>query len=302
MSLIINLAVGGDWPGSPDGSTVFPQTFDVDYARYWTRDETELINPDFDRSGSGLNGWSTFGDSIGNVIAETEAVLDGTHSLKMYGEFDSFNNYSGAFQGIAVNGGQSITADASAFIRSEDSILGTSNEVLMKLEYYSSFGAAHGSPDFLGEESLLIADGSTSEGIWIPHQITDIVPASAVEARVTFLFHQPGFDGGAVHIDAVSLIAGAPPIPGDANGDGSVDLLDLDILGANFGAMGSASFADGDFNGDGNVDLLDLDILGSNFGTGSPSTAVPEPISLGLLLLCAACLQTRQRLRTSAEA
>jgi beta-glucanase (GH16 family) len=31
--LILNLAVGGDWPGSPDGSTAFPQTMTVDYVR-----------------------------------------------------------------------------------------------------------------------------------------------------------------------------------------------------------------------------------------------------------------------------
>lgn len=31
--LLINLAVGGDWPGSPDGFTVFPQTLRVDYVR-----------------------------------------------------------------------------------------------------------------------------------------------------------------------------------------------------------------------------------------------------------------------------
>ncbi|WP_354637955.1 ricin-type beta-trefoil lectin domain protein [Kitasatospora camelliae] len=31
--LILNLAVGGDWPGSPDGSSSFPQTMVVDYVR-----------------------------------------------------------------------------------------------------------------------------------------------------------------------------------------------------------------------------------------------------------------------------
>jgi len=33
--LILNLAVGGDWPGNPDGSTVFPQTMLVDWVRVW---------------------------------------------------------------------------------------------------------------------------------------------------------------------------------------------------------------------------------------------------------------------------
>ncbi|MGW5668566.1 ricin-type beta-trefoil lectin domain protein [Micromonospora sp. NPDC003776] len=31
--MLLNVAVGGNWPGSPDGSTVFPQTMVVDYVR-----------------------------------------------------------------------------------------------------------------------------------------------------------------------------------------------------------------------------------------------------------------------------
>jgi len=37
MYFIANLAVGGDWPGSPNGSTVFPNYFDLDYVRIWQR-------------------------------------------------------------------------------------------------------------------------------------------------------------------------------------------------------------------------------------------------------------------------
>jgi beta-glucanase (GH16 family) len=37
MYLLINLAVGGDWPGPPDRSTVFPSEFLVDYVRVWRR-------------------------------------------------------------------------------------------------------------------------------------------------------------------------------------------------------------------------------------------------------------------------
>jgi len=35
--LILNVAVGGDWPGSPDGTTVFPQQMLVDYVRVYTK-------------------------------------------------------------------------------------------------------------------------------------------------------------------------------------------------------------------------------------------------------------------------
>lgn len=35
--LLLDLAVGGTWPGSPDSSTVFPSYFDVDYVRVWQK-------------------------------------------------------------------------------------------------------------------------------------------------------------------------------------------------------------------------------------------------------------------------
>jgi beta-glucanase (GH16 family) len=35
--LLINLAVGGTWPGAPDATTVFPATMRVDYVRVYQR-------------------------------------------------------------------------------------------------------------------------------------------------------------------------------------------------------------------------------------------------------------------------
>jgi beta-glucanase (GH16 family) len=35
--LLLNLAVGGDWPGKPDSTTVFPQRMEVDYVRVYAR-------------------------------------------------------------------------------------------------------------------------------------------------------------------------------------------------------------------------------------------------------------------------
>jgi beta-glucanase (GH16 family) len=35
--IILNVAVGGDWPGSPDNTTVFPQQMLVDYVRAYTK-------------------------------------------------------------------------------------------------------------------------------------------------------------------------------------------------------------------------------------------------------------------------
>lgn len=40
VHFLLNLAVGGTWPGSPDASTEFPASFKVDYVRAYTLDET----------------------------------------------------------------------------------------------------------------------------------------------------------------------------------------------------------------------------------------------------------------------
>ncbi|MFK7949692.1 MAG: family 16 glycosylhydrolase [Saprospiraceae bacterium] len=36
--LILNVAVGGNWPGNPDATTTFPQKMYVDYIRYYSKD------------------------------------------------------------------------------------------------------------------------------------------------------------------------------------------------------------------------------------------------------------------------
>ena len=86
--------------------------------------------------------------------------------------------------------------------------------------------------------------------------------------------------------------------PGDANGDGVVNLLDLDILGQNYGKT-DAVWEDGDFNGDKAVNLLDLDILGRHYGQCQDGGAVPEPATLSLLALGASLPLFRRKRFTS---
>lgn len=57
------------------------------------------------------------------------------------------------------------------------------------------------------------------------------------------------------------------PCPGDLNNDGAVDLTDLAMLLAHFGAASGATAADGDLDGDDDVDLSDLTGLLGAFGT-----------------------------------
>jgi hypothetical protein len=58
-------------------------------------------------------------------------------------------------------------------------------------------------------------------------------------------------------------------IPGDVNGDGSVDTLDLAIIANDFHATGpGVGLAQGDLNGDGVVDFLDYEQVITNYNYG----------------------------------
>ena len=262
-NIILNLAVGGDFGGDPNGSTIWPQTLSVDYVRYWQAatdppqtGENLLRNFGFDDAGGSLNSWSTFGNTIPNVSASQELSLDGNSSLKIFGQFNGAENASGVSQGVAISGGESLTAGAFAQTPSNDTLFGKNNEVIMKIEFYSVFGAEFGSTGFLSEVSQLIHDGSTAEDIWHEHSLSATAPENAVEARISFVFDQPLFDNGAIWIDSVSLFAELTA-SGDFDGDGDYSCSDVDALVSEIVAGENGAMFD--LTGDGAVDNADLD-------------------------------------------
>ena len=74
-------------------------------------------------------------------------------------------------------------------------------------------------------------------------------------------------------------LAFAPVTPGDANGDGQVDVNDLTVVLTNFGQTAGMTWTEGDFADNGAVNVNDLAIVLSNFGStaGTAMNGVPEP-------------------------
>jgi hypothetical protein len=106
-----------------------------------------------------------------------------------------------------------------------------------------------------------------------------------------------------------------PPIPGDVNLDGSVNLMDLSILQKNFGQSNRIIWTDGDMNGDGTVNRSDLLALVNNFGVGGTiavgadldealklagfaPAAVPEPSTAWAAVLFAFFIRRACRFRS----
>jgi hypothetical protein len=94
-----------------------------------------------------------------------------------------------------------------------------------------------------------------------------------------------------------------PPLPGDANLDGSVNGSDFSVLASNFGRTTQPDWGRADFNQDGSVDGTDFGLLASNYGRSAPgaaggvgvlSVSVPEPASAWVLALAAPLLRRRR--------
>ncbi|MCC6683054.1 MAG: hypothetical protein IT445_19320 [Phycisphaeraceae bacterium] len=93
--------------------------------------------------------------------------------------------------------------------------------------------------------------------------------------------------------------------PGDANGDGMVNLADLQILGDNWQSA-TANWGTADFTWDGLVNLADLQIIGDNWGYGTGpdlsfdeavervGIVIPEPTTIALLGLTLPLLLRRR--------
>ncbi len=91
----------------------------------------------------------------------------------------------------------------------------------------------------------------------------------------------PAIDGKRALTDADTKALRARYSPnGDLNGDGRIDIDDLEIMAANYGKRAAAgSSVLGDLNGDGVVDDKDLEILKKNYSFEAPKVLPINPPS-----------------------
>ena len=231
--IILNVAVGGSWPGNPDGTTVFPQQMLVDYVRVYAPTNLGscganlLSNPGFE-SGN-LANWTTYGNlaAVGyNVSSQSIAsrpVHDDTNVCKIYGQFTGATNYSGVFQDVSASAGQSYAANAWLLTPSDDQIAGA-NAAWIEVSFRDA------SAKILADYRSPPITASTAPGLWLNFSVTNqfnptnfafigtvtnlVAPANTSFARCQLVFQQPATATGSVLFDDVKLsLAGTTQIP-----------------------------------------------------------------------------------------
>lgn len=214
MRLIINTAVGGEYLQNPDDSTIWPQSFEVDFVHAYHKLETDPVlkfdNGGFEANSGSLAHWRVFGNSINNVSVSNLQAVEGNESLKLYGRFNNEVNYSGIEQGISVKSGDELTASAKAIVLSNDSIAGTGNRVELKIDYYRELYGEFGQEEYISSDWIVLVDGNSVNDQWIEGKVNSIAPEGAVEARLALVFRQQDNAAGAVYIDNVRFSVAIP--------------------------------------------------------------------------------------------
>ena len=153
---------------------------------------------------------------------------------------------------------------------------------------------------------------TTVSGDFDNNGVLDVVDADALVGVIAAMTNDPDFDltldGTVDQADLSMWLAdaatahgfAAPYLAGDANLDGTVNVVDLNSLGVNWQSA-TGAWSAGDFNADNMVNVGDLNRLGVNWQQSIPlaaaNSAVPEPSAITLVLLSIVLLGGWERRR-----
>lgn len=239
--MILNTAVGGDWPGMPDATTVFPQRYHIEYVRAYKC----LINSSFDQLGPTGNVQAWQWTKSGNVYAETLIPRTGTRSLKLFGPFTGTPNSSTAHQDFPAVAGERFRGSAWFLNRSTDPMAGA-NVASIDIEFRSSTGTV------LSTVTTVGLTAASPRNVYNKVVVDGQAPAGTATARFMLKFYQPAAAAGAAFIDDAEFGYFAPCFA-DFNADGTADFFDY----LDFVAAFSTNAPGADFNADTSIDFFD---------------------------------------------
>ena len=211
MGVLINTAVGGWYDGNPDETTVFPQTFHIDYVRIYRRtgpvEEVEplrTIDSGLIDNGSfeaGTMPWTFEGKArqISHRITSKPISLayeeNNGHAIRMPGPSKITQLIS------SIKPGQAYQLTAHIRVNADNPIRGKAIQQRMSIDFLDS----EGSPIPGSSVEVVSADGVTIEDQWHLVSVSQVAPPDAASALVSFETTSKDEGKGAVWVDAVAL-------------------------------------------------------------------------------------------------
>lgn len=268
--MILNVAVGGNWPGYPDGTTVFPQRMTVDYVRVYTSSNAPptssgtLLNGNFETGVLGPWVGTNFccANPQGGNIAGTNGLVwnpvinavntdgirnpaFGQFAAKVYGNFNGGPNAPGFYQDVDVLPGSVWTATIKARTQNTDHIR-DANQAVVEVSFFNGAGT------LLAKYASQVFDTSTPINTWIDLDVTQQTypttgvtnqmhaPPGSAKARFEVTFTQQLYDWGSIYFDEANLEEIVPPVlvppvlDAALNGAGEIEISFATQVGVNY--------------------------------------------------------------------
>lgn len=228
--LLLNLAVGGNWPGNPDGTTIFPQSMLVDYIRVYAQSNAPTIgtnalaNPGFETGG--LAAWTSYGPNVYLSSLSNYSVHDGTNDLRVYGSSSGYPNYSGLYQDKPCTPGMVYTANGFLLSPATERLAG-GNVAWLEVSFRD------GSGTILSLYRSSSFTSSTSPDNWLNFAITNrydpvnfsflagvtnlVAPVGTATVRFQTLVQQVSSSSGSVLFDDLDLHTVPTAVPVQAS-------------------------------------------------------------------------------------
>jgi beta-glucanase (GH16 family) len=202
MYLIMNTAVGGNFPGSPNNTTPFPSYNRIDYVHVFKQlpGRYPLLNPGFEIGESihDFNDWNTY-DS-GNIQSDPlpANARSGNRAVQVWGRYSSQPNTTGIYQDLWASGGECWQASIWARNRPGDIPQG-GNLASLKLEFWDNNGN-----NLLARtmETILTNNSPTNYNLFT---VSGIAPFATARARIVMEYFQTNNGAGSVNFDDASL-------------------------------------------------------------------------------------------------
>ncbi|MEJ5238043.1 MAG: family 16 glycosylhydrolase [Limisphaera sp.] len=254
--LILNVAVGGNWPGAPDATTEFPQRMWVDYVRVYQRTPAlpvgcggnTLANPGFETGD--WSGWTRFGGNTYLHNRTERPVHTGMYVFKVFGQFTGAPNDSGVSQELPVLPGQRFRAAGWVMNPADDRLAGE-NHAWLEVSFRDAAG------NTLAVYRSAPVTAATPAGTWWRLGVTNrvdpttgvvwepgpelVAPFGSAQLRFQAVFRQPALAAGSVLFDDLEcVLQPAPPVALEVHRQGQQLVLRFPTCpGAQYALLGS---------------------------------------------------------------